>query len=217
MLPDERTATRPGRRHVGFAVLQAIAKCKQFAKINAQSVDSGKFRVIISGGRIARLSQDLRDVSRMSLRFRQFIAWPLLAIFAAISALGEGLHLLQHGHFACCSAREHRHDADHVDADHVDAKAEHPAWACRHHGQQPQNVAVAEESSDSPTVPSVSGNCHDADECLVCRFLAQGKVIERAESPPLIAACAPQFHRLTCRLSDPLGVALYSPRAPPAV
>jgi hypothetical protein len=134
---------------------------------------------------------------------RSITRWIVLILFATLSVLGQGTHLL----IGCACAG------------HCSATANSPEHCHRHacceHGH-PCTLLAEEEAVDAS--PRISAPpAHDPRHCLICRFLAQGQL---RTLPPEVAVSfyVQPFQRPQERIS--LAAARYEPygaRAPPGV
>ena len=143
----------------------------------------------------------------MRSQYRKILTCSLLATYAGISLLGQGLHLLtphdghHHGfEVVHCTTHGHAHEA------HCCAGEEHSRDG--HHGDHDQSAAGRFVVAD--------GSISDSHACEICEFLFQA-----VSQPPQIAA-TPDLHILVADVSCPHKslysltiVGLHSARGPP--
>jgi hypothetical protein len=132
---------------------------------------------------------------------QHFARWIVLAVFSAASLLGQGLHLLS----GCGDLGGHllakRSCSTHVD--------------CRGCCQTKAHDASDGNLDASGGAALVGASHGHSDDCLICRFLAQGKLtsyshafLENAPLQPQLQPAAPSI-----LMADAIGP--YSARAPP--
>jgi hypothetical protein len=144
----------------------------------------------------------------MRLKYRRFLSCLLLATYAGISILGDGLHWLAH-------ESGHHHGLVVVTCrDHCCAHAEHGA-DCHDHGS---SHCSGEGCGVPSTEPVVTANDGDADShvCGICAFLFQAvsqpaEVAATIDWQPLVvvAVSVPQL------IYSPTSLGPHAPRGPP--
>jgi hypothetical protein len=133
---------------------------------------------------------------------RNLTRWIVLALFAILSVLGQGLHLfIGCGSDPCCATVEESQSCTH--AGHACCG---PAHAARHRVEQTTGAG-------SPTVSAPAR--HDSQTCLICRFLAQSQLRERPAEVPSTFAVRPLERRWEVTPFPLFRHEPYSARAPP--
>jgi len=129
----------------------------------------------------------------------RFARWLTLALFAAVSLLGQGLHLLD-----CHCASPPRGER---------AGATASGRACDHccHGHAAETPAADDDG------PGILASRTHGDDCLICRFFAQGQLA--ACETPLLSNHFAAPHRSAAAVDLPFVAALgpYQARGPPAL
>lgn len=128
---------------------------------------------------------------------RQVVAWSTLILFGTVSLLGHGLHAL----VGC-------HPITHCALDDQAGSGLSACCSCPH----ARSTRPAEDQGEDAEGHLVAG--HD-DDCLICRFLAQGRELTRGVLPPCV-----QFARRHHPVAGPISPSLpadepYQARAPP--
>jgi hypothetical protein len=168
-------------------------------------------QAVLTIKRLVRTSSDA--VRFMRLHYRRFLSCFLLATFAGISLLGEGLHLLtleaghhhhHHHRYGSCIVTHATHDSRHngrnFDASH--------AWAFAHRTDR--------ECTSTSADPCVGSSDVDSHVCKICAYLFQ------AVSPPIEVAAPFDWQPLVVAvpnlrqcISSRLSLGLHAPRGPP--
>jgi hypothetical protein len=128
-------------------------------------------------------------------------AWLTLILFGATALLGQGLHLL-----VGCHPLTHRalHGEQGLKTSHA---ADPHLGCCSCCGRSGE---AAEDDAQGRLIAT-----HDHD-CLVCRFLAQGRDLPRLAAPPDVRFVRPYGAELSLSLPRLCGCDAYQARAPPA-
>jgi hypothetical protein len=136
------------------------------------------------------------SIPAMRLAVRKLLSCSLLATYAGISFLGQGLHLL-------LPDDGHHHGFDVI----VCANSHHPH----------DHDCCADGQHDSPAGPIIANACAaDSHDCEICEFLFQA-----VSQPPQIAT-TPDLHPLVAEVPchpqgfySPTILGLHAPRGPP--
>jgi hypothetical protein len=147
----------------------------------------------------------------MRLQYRRFLSYVLLAVFAGISLLGEGLHLLtteagrhhhHHGHFIVAHARHGLRHKDHNfgSGGHASTFAD----------------GAGRKSSSASAVLILGENDVDSHVCGICEYLSQAvsqpiEVAGPIDWQPLVTAVP----NLLQRICTPTSLGPQAPRGPP--
>lgn len=128
---------------------------------------------------------------------RKIVAWLTLILFGTVSLLGQGLHAL----VGC-------HPISHCALDYQASSGVTARCSCQHACP----TGGAKDPAEDADEQLIAG--HD-DDCLICRFLAQGRELP----PPVLPPCV-QFarrHRPVIAAVSPSSPAQepYQARAPP--
>jgi hypothetical protein len=135
------------------------------------------------------------------LAVQHFARWIVLAVFSATSLLGQGLHLLT----GCGDLAGHLL-ANRSCSTHVD---------CRGCCQRKPHDASAGNSDDSGGAAWVGASQGHSDDCLICRFLAQGKLTSYSHAFLESAPLRPQLQPAAPSILMADAIRPYSARAPP--
>jgi len=144
----------------------------------------------------------------------RFARWLTLALFAAVSLLGQGLHLLN-----CRYASPPRGERAAATAGGATASARACGHCCHHDGcyRHAAETPAADDDGPGGDGPGIRSAPAHGDDCPICRFFAQGQLA--ACETPLLSGQFAAPHRSAAAVDLPFVAALepYQARGPPAL